>query len=904
MKNALLTILILASFALGATPAAAKGKKAKKPKTTKVHKKAPDLPRPPRQPFVTPLDAPEIKNGLSGKNIALWQSHGRYFDLKEERWKWQRARILGTVEDIYTQSYILPFLIPMLENAGAYTLTPRERDMNSREVIIDMDGGYAGKGYKEKNGAEKWSYATGLTGFALPSPVLKGTENPFRNGSLRKVRTVTEKSKASTAQWYADIPETGDYALYISYASLPESAPDARYTINSLAGSAEFEVNQKIGGSTWVYLGTFPFAAGQSDLPVVELSNISSEKGAVITADAVRIGGGMGNVARGASPSSASISGYPRYLEGARYWLQWAGMPASVYSFTEGVSDYEDDYKSRGLWVNYLAGGSSQLPGVRGLAIPIDLSFALHSDAGTTSDPYTTIGTMPIINTKGEPLGSGESRSTSLRYATLVTDQIIRDIQMLHDPSWTRRKLRDKAYHEVTEPRVPSLLIELLSHQNYADMRLGLDPGFRFDVSRAIYKGMLKYLCEKDGRPYTVQPLPVSSFAITGASGSYLLSWEETPDTLEPTARPTYYIVYERIDDGPFTELAVVDDPLLEVKVSDSKIYSYKIVAANDGGLSFPSEILSLCHIPGSRQQVSIVNGFTRISGPAETYSPSRVGFDFREDFGVPYISDILFTGYQTEFRPGIEWTSDDNPGHGASHADFENSRIAGNTFDFVYIHGKAIRAAGHPFISCSLDAFTKSMPETPVLDIILGKQREISTGAPRSRRFKPFSADLCNVLRRFCDSGGALFISGSYISTDLFDNPFSDGDTRSADSNFGRTLLGVAPGVAQATLTGEVREVKSRYHQFTPGAIYKFCQKLNPDIYAVEAPESFAIADSHTSAPILRYCENDYIAGVAFNPGSHRSVTLGFPFESILSAEARAGLMTQILNFLSQSSR
>ena len=30
------------------------------------------------------------------------------------------------------------------------------------------------------------------------------------------------------------------------------------------------------------------------------------------------------------------ISGYPRYTEGARYWLQWAGVPDSVYNRTEG----------------------------------------------------------------------------------------------------------------------------------------------------------------------------------------------------------------------------------------------------------------------------------------------------------------------------------------------------------------------------------------------------------------------------------------------------------------------------------------------------------------------------------------------------------------------------------------
>ena len=66
-----------------------------------------------------------FSGSLDGRNIALWQSHGWYFEQKLDRWEWQRARIFQTVEDLYPQSYVLPFLIPMLENAGAYVMTPR-----------------------------------------------------------------------------------------------------------------------------------------------------------------------------------------------------------------------------------------------------------------------------------------------------------------------------------------------------------------------------------------------------------------------------------------------------------------------------------------------------------------------------------------------------------------------------------------------------------------------------------------------------------------------------------------------------------------------------------------------------------------------------------------------------------
>lgn len=887
--------MIICALASGAAPKAPKGRKAGKAKS------AQQAPRPPREPFVTRVDAPSVRNGLIGKNIALWQSHGRYFDRKEDRWKWQRARLMGTVEDLYPQAYVIPYLIPMLENAGAYVMTPRERDLSTMEIIVDMDGGFAQKGYAERNGSQKWKTSRDIGGFGYKDKTLSDMENPFRKGTVREVRTVSDKKKTSTAAWYADFPQAGTYAVYVSYASLPASTGDARYTVNSLAGSEEFEVNQRLGGGTWVYLGSFPFAAGKSRKPVVELSNITSKGGkTVVTADAVKIGGGMGNVARRSPGGEPTVSGYPRFTEGARYWMQWAGIPADVYSVTGGQNDYEDDYKCRGLWVNYLAGGSSQLPDRQGLGIPVDLSFALHTDAGTTSGISSTIGTMPIIHTKGERLGNGEPRLTNERYAEIVTDQIVGDIQQLYEPAWNRRKTRNRPYHEAMEPQVPAMLVELLSHQNFADMRYGLDPAFRFTVSRAIYKGMLKYLHKKDGTPYVVQPLPVREFRITGSDGEYLLTWKDTDDPLESTAAPDYYIVYERVDDGAFTELAVVDDPQITVRVSDSRIYSYKIVAANDGGLSFPSEILALCDMPGDKARVTVVNGFTRISGPAEIYSVNRVGFDYEEDFGVPYKSDIQFTGFQTEFRPGVEWKSDDAPGHGASHANRETEVIAGNAFDFVYVHGRSIRAAGHPFVSCSAEAFVGNMPETTIVDLILGKQKEIRTGNSQKSRFKPFTAGLRQRLTEFCESGGRLMVSGSYIGSDLFDNDMSDSDTRSADSRFGRSVLGIDRLQTKAAVTGKVHEVRSRYKEFRAGDTFSFRQDLNAGIYAVEAPESFAPADAACGAAILRYSENDYIAGVAYNPGNHRAVTLGFPFETITGDDGRDNLMGQILEFLS----
>ena len=204
-----------------------------------------------------------------------------------------------------------------------------------------------------------------------------------------------------------------------------------------------------------------------------------------------------------------TVSGYPRYTEAARYWLQWAGIPDSIYSKNKGTNDYTDDFQSRALWVNYLAGGSSVLPQKPGLGVPIDMALAFHSDAGTTYND-SIIGTLGIytVNNDGKSIYDNKySRWTARELTDLVQTQIVNDIRKVFAPEWTRRGLWNKSYSESRVPEVPTILLELLSHQNLADMRYGLDPRFRFTVSRAIYKGMLKYMSFNSGTPYIV---PVS----------------------------------------------------------------------------------------------------------------------------------------------------------------------------------------------------------------------------------------------------------------------------------------------------------------------------------------------------------------------------------------------------------
>ena len=260
-----------------------------------------------------------------------------------------------------------------------------------------------------------------------------------------------------------------------------------------------------MGGSTWVYLGTFDFDAGCNEWNCVTLTNQSHKRGAIVTADAVRFGGGMGNIERG-----GSVSGLPRCLEGARYYCQWAGMPYNIYSTRNGQNDYADDINARSLTENYLAGGSCYVPGSQGCGVPIELSLAIHSDAGYHNDGTSVYGALAIHTTDKEGksvFNNGLPRSMSRQLAATLLRNANDDISARFGISWPEREVRDRNYSETRLPEVPSAIFETMSHQSFPDMKYGQDPEFKFTLARSIYKTVLRYISEAHNADCTVAPL-------------------------------------------------------------------------------------------------------------------------------------------------------------------------------------------------------------------------------------------------------------------------------------------------------------------------------------------------------------------------------------------------------------
>ena len=857
----------------------------------------------PQPPLVSPVNpAFKVTRGLQGRHIALWQSHGYYYESSLDRWEFQRGRIFGTVEDLYTQSYVLPFLVPMLENAGAVVLLPRERDCNTVEIIVDND--QPSTGYKESG---KWRKAP-RSGFADAKAAYSQGENPFRMGTARIISG--SKNSTAAASWTPSFPVARDYAVYVSYQSLDSSATDALYEVRHKGGVSRFSVNQKMGGGTWIYLGTFPFDQGAVKGQGVYLSGKSNRAKAVVTADAVKFGGGTGNILRGGEkPAEGTVSGYPRFTEAARYWLQWAGFADSVYAPSKALSDYRDDFQCRGHWVNALK---------KDYNVPLDLSFAFHTDAGVRYGD-SIVGTLAIYTRRAhgkEKFPDGEARSVNRDLADLVQTQVVDDIRALYDSTWTRRGLWDRSYSECSVPEVPSMILELLSHQNFADMRYGLDPAFRFDVSRAVYKGILKYLCWLNDKPYTVQPLPVASLAVevqhNGAQATAALSWTPSEDPLEPTASPTSYRVRMRVDDGAFDDGFIAGSPSARIPMEPGHLYSFQVTAINAGGESFPSEILSagISEAGVSRGRTAlVVNNFDRVAPPASFASndSSFAGFMPSLEAGVPYRSDISYTGAQYEFRRFIPWLDDDNPGFGASGSEYETRVIAGNTFDFVSVHGAALLKAGYDVASASRKALLEgrvTLRSYPVVDLLCGKQLTTRSGSAVWRH-QVFPARLREQLKSYTAGGGNLLVSGAYIASDAWDDLYSttpdslwNATELKPTREFMREVLKYKWMTTRGTTSGRVHAVRNA-GGFPDDFACRFPNQPNADIYSVEAADGL-IPACPQAMTILRYNDNN-ISAATFYKGSYRVIAVGFPLETVIGDRQRDRLFAELLKLFEE---
>ncbi len=433
-------------------------------------------------------------------------------------------------------------------------------------------------------------------------------------------------------------------------------------------------------------------------------------------------------------------SNMPRWTEGARYWLISQGEDSTIWNLYNG-DEYKDDMKCRAMWVN-------------SLDVPIDLCLALHTDGLDSGNDTTIIGTLCIYTARDDEgnatLRDGRDREkTNRNLGDWIQTQIISDLRHI-TPKWTRRQLQEANYCEARVPVVPSVLIELLSHKNMADMRYGLDPRFRFTAARAIYKGILRYT---NGNSAVVQPLPVQQ---TGIDINGVLHWIAPIDSLEPSATPTYYMVYIQQEDGEWEVQQVENTTHFDLNMQRGIRYNCYVVAGNEGGLSFPGPTVSAYRSEIDNTPTAlIIDGFNDVYPPEwfidSTYAGIIPGSYACED----HIS-CAYIGQQWDFRRSSKWINDDNCGWGDCFRDHAGQITIGNTRDYSVLHGRVLRKMRISYVSSTpaiLSDIHATMSSFTFVDYICGRQRD------------PIDTALMTPLTRYLSTDGQLLISTDHYS-------------------------------------------------------------------------------------------------------------------------------------------
>lgn len=535
----------------------------------------------PRAPRSVPIGHPGRAGGLSGKATYLSQCHGWIWYDSLGRFSTQRGSVWDTVEDFHNPEGLNHYLIAYLENAGASVYTAKERDRNPEWAFADDDG----DGYSEAG----TGFADGPPGFRDAAPYGYG-DNPFAMGGTRTFPA----DGGGVATWVPDVPADGTYTVYVSWANAAGNATNAHYRITHPGGVIDRWFDQTVHGSTWQAAATLWLPAGVDGL-TVELVADGGEAGRVLSADAVRVGGGVGVVER-----NGVTTGRPRWEEGAILSTQFNGAPSSVYD-PYGDGDGSDP-SSRSVWAAW------EHPPYEDA---VYLSWHSNAFDGTARGTVTY-----TYGLSGCEEGAPYPGSTDL--AEAVQGALMDVITTLWDSGWQDRGTNDDCFSEVNpglNPEMPAILVELAFHDNEEDAAALKDPRFRRDASRAMYRGIATYFAAQDGvSPAFLPEPPVDLALVHGGDGALFASWEPSADVGNPYGDvATSYRLYRSADGRSWDSGVDVAGTAATVDAAPGELVYVRVTGVNDGGESFPSPVVAARRSPDGWSPVLVVHAFDRL---------------------------------------------------------------------------------------------------------------------------------------------------------------------------------------------------------------------------------------------------------------------------------------------------
>jgi len=632
---------------------------------------------------------------LSGRAVYMSQCHGWLYSEVLGRFATQRGDVWDTVEDFHNPEGANIFLLNYLENAGASVYTARERGMNPNQALSDNgDASYFESGAGFENGS---------AGFADRAPYPYGT-NPFDQGSTRRFPA----DGGGSVTWRPSIPEEGYYAVYVSWDSAADNSASAHYRIVHPGGTIDRYFDQTVHGSTWQYLENLWLDAGSS--LTIELIGDSAESNTWLSADAVRVGGGMGDVQR-----VGGVSGRPRWESSAVFYNQYNGAPTSVYDpWNDGDGS---DPSTRSMWADW------EHPSGEDAVYLSWHSNASQGDArGTVT--YFAGGGADAPAGHGQACGpSGPAIDGSYSLANLVQVELVASFRDRWDASWQDRGVNESCFSEVNpsyNDEMPAALVELAFHDNEEDTLHLKHPKFRDDASRAMYRGIVRYFAERDGINPTYLPEPPESVALVHADDGLLhITWAPGPSGAPLGDGATGYLVSLSADGRAWDSgTAIAGTEAIIVARPGTTVFA-RVSATNSGGVSFPSDVVGARRSPDGASTALVIGAFDRLDR------------GLLEFLNVPNVGDIdRFKYHKT------------------------------NTGSIIAPHGRAIAEAGWYFDSASDEAARAiDLSAYPIVVWAAGEESTVD---------ESFSSDQQDQIRAYWQGGGALWVSGAEVLWDL----------------------------------------------------------------------------------------------------------------------------------------
>jgi MYXO-CTERM domain-containing protein len=540
-------------------------------------------------PMLRERQGVRVTGTLTGKTVYVSAGHGWFYT--GGAWRTQRGNTHDLVEDFITIEGVDEYLIPYLQQMGAYVVPIREADRNPNLVVVDDPDAVL-----EGEVAELGSTDVGWGAFAAPF----SDEHlaPFQLGGARAMTAAA--SETGRAVFPAAIPETGYYNVYVAYVQGPDRAVDAHVIVRHAGGESHLRIDQRRHGSTWMLLGRWYFEAGAGpEHASVAVANDSAQPGAVISFDAVRFGGGMAGLSH-----DGTTTGRAAYESAASASTQLLGAPPEVYDYFQ--DDSIDDVVARPRFAAWEHEDGEDA---------VYLSW--HTNA-----PNPGRGTLSIAYGNTYPCCSGlddfAGTAGSLELLDAVHGELIDDLRAGWDPSWRDAGKVTASLGELSpthNPEMPAILVELAYHDTAADADALREPRFRQLAARAMAQGIAKYFAAKDGREVVLPPEPPSALRVENAGvGTLRVSWRPPAASPGGGDPPTGYRVYLSEHGYGFDDGVAVEGESFElVGLPRAALRFVRVAAVNAGGESTPTEVVGARLAASGAAPILVVGGFARL---------------------------------------------------------------------------------------------------------------------------------------------------------------------------------------------------------------------------------------------------------------------------------------------------